>query len=163
MINPYKAAREDLGLSQASVAEASNVSRHYVLRVEQGLFHVPSPRLSTTLNISHMELTDTYHEWQHITRALAAPSVAEGVEKYFQSVLVPLQNKHPHIKLRQCITDSQVAFCILLKIQPSRLSAYEKSKGITLPLFLKEAYFDCGVTPEQLNRIESRFRGATLR
>lgn len=163
MTNPYKARREDLGLTQPSLASVAGVSRHYVTRVEQGLYNVPSPKLATALDTPQSTLLEEYHSWQRIARAQNHAPVAAGVEKYLTSVQYPRVDRHPHVALRQSIVASQIGFCILLKVQPSRVINYESGDISVLPKFMREAYLDCGITTKQLSSIEERLRGSAVR
>jgi len=160
-VNPYKYARMENGYSQDKLAAVAGVSRHYITRVEQGLYAQPSPKLATALGHTHEYLLSQYSVWQKLARLANNPAVADGVHKFL--VGMPLGVLHPHVYLRRGISPSQIAFCITLKVQPSRVDNYEKSKELILPPFLKEAYVDAGVTLGDITAIESRFRGSARR
>ncbi len=160
MTNPYKARREELGQSQVVLSVAAGLSRHYVTRVEQGLYFTPSPKLATALHKKHNVLLEEYHNWQKLSRARNHAPVADGIMKYLDSVQFPRPGKHPHVALRTCIAPSQIGFCVLLKVQPSRVNAYESGDSVLLPAFLKEAYIDCGIPISTLSEVEDRLRGS---
>ncbi len=159
MTNPYKSRREELGYTQTSLAAVAGLSRHYITRVEQGLYYTPSPKLATALQSNYLELLDAYHSWQRLSRSRNHAPVAEGISKFLTSVQFPRPGRHPHVALRTCISPSQIGFCVLLKVQNSRVNAYESGTTTALPGFLREAYLDCGISGELLREVESRLRG----
>jgi transcriptional regulator with XRE-family HTH domain len=155
-MNPYKKLRLQAGLTQARLAKESSLSRNYVLRVEQGLYSTPSPKLETTLSIylSDISLLDTYHVWIRNERAPVAalffPRTEYFLRNYFSCP------EHPHKCYRQVVIgNSLIEYCRTVKIQQSIIQAYELSTNTALPFLLKEALLDCGVP--SIADLEKRF------
>jgi transcriptional regulator with XRE-family HTH domain len=135
--NPLKQLREDLGLTQARLAELAGMTPGAVLKYEQGLYENPSCNLIETLctlsDYDRHELTYRYGLWRDDKRA------AVGLRSLANIYLGPL-NIHPMTAYRRAVGyETAQSFCIALCIHPSVLAKYEAGKTKTMPKMLETA------------------------
>ena len=74
LVNPFKALRLKQGISQYELARRLKISKHAVLRLEQGMYPNPLPTVVdyfvdvAKLNVSRPQLLEAYTEFQIRTR-----------------------------------------------------------------------------------------------
>ena len=172
MENPYRYLRREAGLTQESLASLTGLSRNYILSVEAGLYNLPSSRLATTLLSraftplfqDEFELLDGYYDWIKKERAVASSSVAPRVSEYLiHPRSISNTRQHPHVSFRIYVVGSrgapsQIRYCKLIKVQQSIVQNFESGGKSELPLLIKEALIDCGVSIHDVSRIEHAFR-----
>lgn len=75
--NPFKMLREKQGISQYELARRLKISKHAILRNEQGCFDNPLPvvlnyyvenRFKGVPHLSRIDLVEAYHDFQYETR-----------------------------------------------------------------------------------------------
>lgn len=132
MIHPWATFRESKGFSQQFIADQLDVSRHYVIRLEQGLFanspdHVLN-KLSDLLEVSNDELHATYHLYRHDTREEFGRSYADFsyLKNYAGAV-------HPLVDYRERNKLSRIGLCKGLCLHPDPINDYEKNKQRGVP------------------------------
>lgn len=73
MENIFKLTREQQGLSLSKLASLSHVSKSTIIRTEQGLYPLPSPKLISALNLKYETTIPAYLAFQTWTRFRSGP------------------------------------------------------------------------------------------
>jgi transcriptional regulator with XRE-family HTH domain len=182
MENPYRYARRESGLTQEQLSAQTQLSRNYILRVEQGLYHIPSPRIATILtehfpmylNGDPEKYLEAYSDWiAEERRQVQDTDFHRRLEFYLEdtdmfsvakdrpSVAKDRPERHPHIFFRETLVGkSLIDYCKTVKVQQSIIQAYELSPKLVFPSLEKIALNGCGVTIAQIHRVEQIFTGS---
>jgi transcriptional regulator with XRE-family HTH domain len=133
--------RDRINITQAALAERLNVSRHYYIRLEQGLYHeIPSEilgELSRWFGVTETELSSVYRTFQRTTREQFRDS-----HESFKKVLASYGGlRHPLIYYRETERLTRMGLCRGLCLHYDGVTQYEANKQRGLPLDLKIA---CG-------------------
>jgi hypothetical protein len=136
-INPYRQAREDLGISQVRLSKLSGVTRTVILRTEQGMYSHPPVAIRSALHGEGAQIPSEqdYLVWQYEQRQLQSAWVNQSWD-------VPeFTSQHPLVVWRKavCPVDSQMGFCRLLCVHPNSLRVYESGTQTTMPTMLRTA------------------------
>lgn len=130
--------RRRTGLSQERLAELLDVSRHYVIRLEQGIYRRPSKetlaKLASILRVTEAQLLSDYFEFQREKRK-------EFAEKFenFNSLTAYSGTKHPLVYWRETQGLSRIGLCKELCIHQDSLRDYELQLQTHIPEQLEEA------------------------
>jgi transcriptional regulator with XRE-family HTH domain len=107
-VNPFKELRNSSGFSQALLAKKIGVSKHAILRLEQGMFPEPLPKVlnwfAANYPVSPADLRADYAEFQFETRQVNGRVFGTI---YMARFNVP--SKHPFITLRGAINPTRAA------------------------------------------------------
>ena len=143
-INPLKKTRQNLGLSQAKLADLCGISPGAVLKYEQGLYQEPSHKILNVLaavgldqdciiNLEH--LTEDYYQWRLIHQA--------AQRWVFADVRVFRANdeEHPFRTLRRTVGRGYTVqgFAVLLAVHPSTIQDYDSGKVRSMPGPIRDA------------------------
>lgn len=142
--HPFALRRYRASLTQVDLAERLGVTRHMVIRLEQGLFRLPPDHITQELaeiyGVEQWELIGEYRDWQREKRLefkRKNPSFKEvfGTEHY-------LGPEHPLTYYREKLGLSRIGLCKGLCLHPDPITDWEHNKQRGVPSSLKEA---CGV------------------
>jgi transcriptional regulator with XRE-family HTH domain len=170
--NPYRYARRESGLTQEQLSAQTQLSRNYILRVEQGLYHIPSPRIATILtehfpmylNGDPEKYLEAYSDWiAEERRQVQDTDFHRRLEFYLEDtdMFSVAPERHPHIRFRETLVGkSLIDYCKTVKVQQSIIQAYELSPKLVFPSLEKIALNGCGVTIAQIHRVEQIFTGS---
>lgn len=138
-VHPWAKRRSRAGYTQLEVAEYLNVTRQYVIRLEQSLFHEPPDNIVMELagfyTTSPAELIAEY-------RAFVTERRAEFRQKHqsFKAVLGDYKGlQHPLVYYREINDLSRMAFCKGLCLDYGPVSDYETNKQRSMPMIIKLA------------------------
>jgi len=129
--SPWAARRRATGFSQQRVAGYLGVSRHMVLRMEQGLFSDPPhvQELAILYDSDASTLNMEYHEYVARQREQFAQQHPD-----FRTVLKNYTDiEHPLVHYREVIGVSQIGFCRGLCLHPDPVRDYEMQAQRGIP------------------------------
>lgn len=130
--NPLRIAREATGLSQGRLAELLGVSRHFILRVEQGLYEDVPPAVGNFF--SNPDLIYEYHRWQNTRRRLSAEDKDLALNDNFFNFHYR-GYRHPLIAWRSENANliARMTFCRAYCLQPAIVERFERGKTASVP------------------------------
>jgi DNA-binding XRE family transcriptional regulator len=152
-INPLKVARQISGYTQEDLSYYAGVTPGAILKYEQGLYENPSLKilkvLSDRTGIPVKALIIEYSEWRSWKRRTAyLPSV--GI-LHFNEFFHPLTQYREAAGYR-----SMQSFCIDLCMHPATVGKYEKGLCRSMPLMVKTALSEGGLSPTGIDIIHRR-------
>lgn len=144
--NPLRALRLAQGWSQAELAEFAGITRHAVLRTEQGVYSLPPPAILSVFSqripgSSIPYLEKAYTEWQTKKRRCAgilfpdAPLVA----------LSATSSEFLNWRTFSLGMTSRMEFCRVFCVHPAVVEKYEKRKQFHMPDQLATALKEAGL------------------
>lgn len=142
MEHPFVVFRSLRDLTQDNLAEKLGVTRHYYLRLEQGLYHEIPERILTQLSdefgTSKAELSAAYREFQKEQRYSF-----KAANESFKSVLKNYSGlAHPLVYYRSEMLLTRMGLCKGLCLHYDGVTQYEANKQRGVPLDLKLACSD---------------------
>lgn len=159
--NPFKQIRQDAKLSQYRLAARAGVSKHAVLRLEQGMFADPLPKLLNffvdEFNVSRGSLLHNYRNFQTHTRqssGLLLGPIEEYLDDWINSDDPKIYSLHPLVYLRSRarppLNPTQLAKSLC--ISQTVVTYFEKrpSNQKTVPAQLVEALYEAGYSNEDV-------------
>lgn len=134
--------RERLNITQADLAESLGVTRHYYIRLEQGLYHeIPRElllQLSRRFNVTEAELSDSYRSYQKLCR-----DAFREAHRSFKKVLSGYNGlAHPLVYYRSEEKLTRMGLCKGLCLHYDGVTQYEANKQRGVPLDIKLACSD---------------------
>lgn len=141
-VHPFKKIRWANGLTQNQLAEIADVTNQVVLRSEQGLYNIPSPKLTYAISKLELEalpvaeLNSIYRSWQKIHRLYHRVKVQSPVDKWKLSGLIITMPEFRRVMGQPSV----LGLCKLLCVHPSQIDRYTKRGGSLF--FLQEALRD---------------------
>lgn len=140
--HPFSRLRALRELSQAQLAVRLGVTRHYYLRLEQGLFHeIPDEILKTlveTFGVSSSELSELYRSYQRETR-----EEFKVEHSSFKDILSSYSGlTHPLVWYRGNQGLSRMGLCKGLCLHYDGVTQYEKNVQRSIPQDIKLACED---------------------
>jgi transcriptional regulator with XRE-family HTH domain len=141
--HPWGRYREQAGFTQSEVAELTGNTRHYIIRLEQGLFwHPPDSLLVRLAGLYKIDLGTfeaSYYEYVRETRSRFAKEY-ESFSGYFGILPRPYNKiEHPLVRYRLANNLSRAGLCKGLCLHYGLISDYEANKQRDLPEQLQEA------------------------
>lgn len=168
--NPFRSIRIQAQLTQALLAKKAGVSKHAVLRLEQGMFPDPLPKLLNyyvdTFNVSRLSLIKEYSQFQIRQRERAGKLLGEDL----QSALFLWANSaaygmHPltylRLSCRPVLNPTELAK--RLCISQTVVTYFEKNpvSQKTVPVQLLQALQQAGYEDQDIYALEQAY--ATFR
>lgn len=157
--NPFKIIRLQHNYSQYDISRMAKISKHAVLRLEQGMYESPLPTLVNfyvhQFKVSRAQLLSDYEDFQFETRketgrflgAISNLLSAVGPEHHPLTYLRELKGLNPtEVAKRLCISQSAVVYF-------ERRSIHQH----TVPAQLLNALSDAGYTPAELKAFEEAY------
>lgn len=170
-MNPLKAQRELVNLSQQSLALKSDVSSQYILRLEQGLLTSPPydvlkvlvnpgppyhdwlPPVAEQESIGELEVS--YRDWQLGIRKSNLPQLRDAVIIFAGSPEErddQLINQFP--RFRSLIHESKIGFCKLYCIHPQVLTTFESKPRRHFTEYLRNVWVEAGLAEGEITMLE---------
>lgn len=156
-INPFKDIRQRANLSQYELARRAGVTKHAVLRLEQGMFNDPLPTLvayfTNTFNVSRTSLVRQYEAFQIETRENNARLLGDLLQTVPQGV-------HPLTYLREKAGFNPTSLAKALCLSQSTIGYFEKRpiSQHTVPEQLIKALHDADYSSDETDWLESAYR-----
>lgn len=159
-VNPFKTLREKQGISQYELSRRTGLSKHAVLRLEQGMY--PNPLLAVVdyfiayfPKLTPVGLSNDYQEFQIATRQLNSRLLGDLLPSL---ALVP-HAKHPLTFLRESVglntTEVAKKLCIA-----QNLVYYFEQRSIhqhTVPDQLITALWDADYTEQETDALKEAY------
>lgn len=155
IINPFRRLRLAEGLSQTDLAKRAGLSKHAVLRSEQGMYDKPLPSLVSYFtenhNVSHASINSEYAEFQIAKR--------EANSRLLGDITHLLDSKpshaHPLTYLRRIQGMNLTELAKRLCISQSVLDTFEKKpvNQHTVPTQLIVALQDADYSEDETNKL----------
>lgn len=148
-LNPLKALRLSAGWTQQELADFGGITRHAVLRTEQGVYALPPPAIlsvfSQRLPGSSIPYLETeYKAWQRRMRQATSRLMpdAPGISGAATS------SQFRDWRIFTLGISSRMEFCRLFCVHPAVVEKYEKGQQARMPDQLQEALTDAGLLLE---------------
>jgi len=161
-VNPFKDLRNQAGLSQYEVAKRANVSKHAVLRLEQGMYPDPLPTLVSyfvhNFDISKVALLQQYEAFQVKTRADSGRLLG-NIESLHAQGWTPAVG-HPLVWLRTTRNLNPTELAKRLCISQT-VVVYFEQRSISqrsVPEQLRGALKDAGYRDHELDALAAAYR-----
>lgn len=160
-INPFRTLRNRLGISQYELARRAGITKHAILRLEQGCYDTPLPSIleyfvSQDPHLSRVTLMDEYAEFQYQTRVNNHGLFGDHFSQVLEHCPV---GTHPFTFLRTVhhLNPTQVAK--LLCIQQSTVVYFERNaiRQHTVPKVLIKALHDADYSSMDTDALESAY------
>jgi DNA-binding transcriptional regulator YiaG len=146
MTNPLKELRLERGWTQEDLAGFAGVTRHAVLRTEQGVYALPPPAILSVFQqrteLSMLTMERQYVDWVKWTRRHTGLKLSSKASK--QAVSVMSGPEFLTWRYGLGIT-RRMEFCRLFCVHPAVVEKYEKGQQHKMPDQLREALFDAGM------------------
>lgn len=147
MENPLRSLRRRQGWTQRELAEFSGVTRHAVLRTEQGVYALPPPAILSAISqrlpdSSVPYLEEAYRRWQTQQRILVRAhlfSDAPGIPREATS------SEFLNYRIFTLGLTSRMEFCRLFCVHPAVVEKYEKRQQLSMPDQLQQALSEAGL------------------
>lgn len=157
--HPWAEYRRKAGLTQLEVAEFLGVTRHYIIRLEQGLYWHPTDSLLVKLAIKYGvdfdEFEMAYYDYVRQRRELfktTHKTFEEGLVLPYRLVM------HPLVSWRQSYGYSRMRLCKELCLHYDNVSDYELNQQRNVPEQLAVACDEMGWLVEPLEHAVSDWR-----
>lgn len=135
--NPLRVARQDAGLTQQELAVKAQVTRHTVLRAEQGLYIQPPTALVRALGLHLMPLLSEWESWVRNERALHSHRFQRAVAEH------ETFGGFTHQEFRKRVSHSKAGYAKILVYPIGLITKYEEDG--TCKDSLQKALVECGV------------------
>lgn len=154
-INPFTELRQQMDFTVARFAAECDVSKQAMIRLEQGTFNGPLPRVLEycvkNFSVSELQLTDMYEEFQTQMR--------KRHKRYFGDfdVLYGVSNVHPLRALRGKRNPTEVAKALCI---PQATLVYFERRPVqqkTVPKLLIEVMRQIGYTKSEVEYFERTY------
>jgi transcriptional regulator with XRE-family HTH domain len=134
--------RDRVHITQAELAEHLGVTRHYYIRLEQGLYHeIPDgilAELAKWFGVTEAEISGTYRTFQKVTREQFRESHLS-----FKKVLLKYNGlSHPLTYYREHERLTRMGLCKGLCLHYDGVTQYEANKQRGVPLDIRIACND---------------------
>lgn len=158
--NPFKRLRERQGISQYELGRRTGLTKHAVLRLEQGMYPNPLPTIldyftSQFPNLSHVTLEREYTDFQIAMRQHNSRLLGDIIEELR---LTPV-GTHPLTYLRESRGINPTELAKRLCIAQSVVAYFEKRSvhQHTVPQQLIEALWDADYTEAETHALEEAY------
>lgn len=155
--HPWAKIREDLNMTQLEVADALNVTRQTVIRLEQGLFHAPSKEvleeLADLYSLEEVDLLGEYEDYVRETRLAFTEH-----HPNFEGLWVYTGKEHPLEAWRLMQGLSRMGFCKGLCLDYGPVADFEYNKQRATPEALILASKAIGWSLDPLERAVKEWR-----
>lgn len=158
-VNPFRALRERQGLSQYEFARRCRISKHAVLRLEQGMYAQALPAVleyaTSVTDKSNLTYEKEYHDFQIATRESNSRLLGDLL---LELTACPVGN-HPFTYLRENRGLNQTEVAKRLCIAQNTVFYFEKRAvhQHTVPKQLIEALWDADYTEQETYALEEAF------
>lgn len=165
--NPFRKLRIAEGISQYELSRRVGLSKHAILRLEQGCFAEPLPSVINYFTDTHTRsrkpvsksyLLETYRDFQYETRRSNAGLLGHNLLFTLPNCPVGI---HPLTYLREGHGINPTALSKLLCISQSTVVYFEKRSlnQATVPTQLITALHDAEYTEEETNLLAKKYQG----
>lgn len=162
--NPFRKIRTEQGLSQYELAKRAGVSKHAVLRLEQGMYDKPLPSVVSyclrTTEVVHTQLLEDYVSFQVAVRednSRLLGNILERLEDW-SDTHAPV-GKHPltYLREREHLNTTQLAKCLC--VSQTIISNFEKHpvQQHSVPAQLTIALQDADYTEEETDGLTKAY------
>jgi DNA-binding XRE family transcriptional regulator len=154
--NPFREIRLVKQLTIMHIADAANVTKHNVIRTEQGMSIQPPPTLLNyfveTFPVSRLEMINQYEKFQVHQRSLK-PRILGNLRSYSPGV-------HPFIWLRHNYGYNPTSLAKALCLNQTVVVYFESNpiKQQTVPAQIVNALKDNGYNDEELNILNENYQ-----
>lgn len=154
--NPFRKFRNELGLSQTAFGKNAGVSKHAILRLEQGMYDKPLPSVveyvTSISDLTHYQLSEQYAHYQRAVRN-EEPMIFGSMNLRLQSCP---RKVHPLTYLRELQNLNQTELCKRLCISQTVINNFELKWQTqhTVPKQLLDALRDNGYGSIDLTALE---------
>lgn len=161
MENIFKLTREQQGLSLSKLASLSHVSKSTIIRTEQGLYPLPSPKLISALNLKYETTISAYLAFQATTRFASGP---HGRPPFFSPddflIFGSALNVTMHPLIQMLKGRSLLDFCKAFCIKPDLVTKWVNKPHlvITTPGPVIEALLIAGFPETKVIQISHAYR-----
>jgi transcriptional regulator with XRE-family HTH domain len=158
--NPFRELRTRQGISQYELARRAGISKHAILRLEQGCYAEPLPSVLEYFlkyfDIPQYKLLEQYREFQYNIRFSNALLLGDSLTERLLSCPVGL---HPLTYLREGVGLNPTQLAKALCISQSTIVYFEKSSihQKTVPNQLMGALHDAEYTMEDTDSLVLRY------
>jgi len=154
MDNIFKVLRKERGLTQEQLAKKCRVTRLAIIRNEQGLFTSPLPAVAHFFN-GGRQVEEAYRHYQFSKRREA--DVTNAVKRAVTLDRISKLPAQPFLLWRNEILGpiSQMKFCQMLCLHPATVANYERNNQRFMPMQIKLALLDAGLTGSRLENLET--------
>lgn len=164
--NPFRKLRLQEGISQYDLSRRVGLSKHAILRLEQGCFAEPLPSVINYFTDSHTKsrkpvsrgyLIDAYREFQYYTRQSNAGCLGHNLMLILPTCPVGI---HPLTYLREGHGINPTALSKLLCISQSTVVYFEKRSlnQATVPAQLVTALHDAEYSEEETDLLSLKYQ-----
>lgn len=164
--NPFRKLRLQENLSQYDLAKRTGLSKHAILRLEQGCYAEPLPSVINYFTdsftrsrpqVSRSYLLDAYSEFQYATRKSNAHCLGYNLLLTLPTTPVGI---HPLVYLREGHGINPTALSKLLCISQSTIVYFEKRSlnQATVPAQLIVALHDAEYTEEETSLLADKYQ-----
>lgn len=151
--NPLKLFRERLGKTLEETAALAEVSKHFVIRSEQGVYTEP-PETLVDFYKEYFDFDDIKADYYRYQRNTRIANYGKLLEPWNFNAPV---GKHPFIHWRQLSgMHSQAGVCKYFCVHPAVVSKFEKGLG-NIPEQLLAALLESGYSVDTLNLLEKAY------
>lgn len=158
--NPFKDLRLRVGISQYELARRIKITKHAILRLEQGMYESPLPTvvtywLDTIPGLSRSQLLNQYEQFQIATREKNGRFLGDFDFTNLHTSQHPLTWLRERCRPALNVTQVAKALCIS---QP--IVYYFERKAInqkTIPEQVVNALLDCGYSSDELTSFENAY------
>lgn len=159
--NPFRELRTRQGISQYELARRAGLSKHAILRLEQGCYAKPLPSVleyfeSTYPTLSNYVLLEQYREFQYETRRSNALLLGDSIVDSLKSCPV---GTHPLTYLRSNRDINPTQLAKMLCISQSTITYFEKSSihQHSVPVQLINALHDADYTEHDTDSLKNHY------
>lgn len=159
-LNPFRALRQRSGLSQYEIAKRAGVSKHAVLRLEQGCYDQPLPSLIEYFtehhDITNVQLRNSYRDFQYKRRLESLDCLGESIADSLELCPVGI---HPLVFLRTLEHLNPTQLAKMLCISQSTVVHFEVRSvhQHIVPVQLIEALHEVGYTEEDTEALSESY------
>lgn len=159
--HPWSLRRNDRGFTQESLADSIGVTRHMVLRLEQGLFAEPPPdllvKIGFRLDASLPELLEEYFAYVKDARNYFREHNL-SIERALKHYLVEKEDVHPLVFYREMQDLSRIGLCKGLCLHQDPIRDYENNQQRGVPSQLVAALKEINWPVEPLEEAVKEWR-----
>lgn len=162
-VNPFKDIRQRANLSQYELARRAGVTKHAILRLEQGMFNDPLPTLvgyyTSTFNVSRTSLVQQYAAFQIATRENNARLLGDFPINDPDTPSLPV-GVHPLTYLRERAGFNPTSLAKALCLSQSTIGYFEKRpiNQHSVPEQLIHALHDADYSSQETDWLEEAYQ-----
>lgn len=156
MENIFRLTREQKGLSLQKLATEANLSKATIIRTEQGLYPLPSPKLIKALNLSYDTTIPAYRAFQTWTRTTVGHAFFSPND--FHGLAIRSRHNHPFVFLLRGRT--VLEFCKAFCMKPDLVNKWVTKPHlvVTIPGPIIEVMAEAGIPEKHIRQLSAEYR-----